>query len=622
MAAKNPLAARHPPGVPIYIPGKGWKHRYGVILPVAMPSWNLELLCWAYRWETGLDPITHLRKALEILQPGSVWHEWREQRFRSLCEPAYANRVGATRIFNISWVGCGAGGKTADAGVFAVHWWMVDPANTVVALCSTSKQKMRQRVWPVVQECWIGIKNRMEEDHVTGPHMLNSTMELQALKGDSKHAVFGQAVEAGELATAVERLKGVHAKRIMLVIDEAPGVEEAIYHCIPNMLKGCTEFVLVNSGNGPLTHIDAFSRVCAPVRGWKSITVDSLEWETQAVPAYQLPPGHCLHFDGTKSPNVRAGKTLYPFLYKWEDWQRVKDNATIQRTPAFWSQDRGFWVPEGFINTVLTEEMIEQGNARGAVRFDGPTTPIGSLDPGFGGDNCTLRFGRMGRLADKRLAVQIDERHVIPILVDAVDKDGKKLPPEYQIADRVMDESRKRGVKPGYFGVEATGTGRGVAAVLIQQWGEIVWIESGGRATDEPASEEDERPAREVFDRRITQQYFRVANFVKSGQLGGLIDDDIIQFCARTYDYVNKKYYLEKKEDLKVRLGRSCDDADSVCVLVEVATRHGMQTIGPRAERMMSQFDREIRLQQRVYAEANLYQEERAPWDADERPLF
>lgn len=109
---------------------------------------------------------------------------------------------------------------------------------------------------------------------------------------------------------------------------------------------------------------------------------------------------------------------------------------------------------------------------------------------------------------------------------------------------------------------------------------------------------------------------------MKGGQLGGLIDDDIIQFCARTYDYVNKKYYLEKKEDLKVRLGRSCDDADSVCVLVEVATRHGMQTIGPRAERMMSQFDREIKLQQRVYAEANLYQEERAPWDADERPLF
>lgn len=400
----------------------------------------------------------------------------------------------------------------------------------------------------------------------------------------------------------------------MLVIDEAPGVEEAVFRCIPNMLKGCEDFILVNCGNGPLTHLDAFSRVCTPERGWSSVSVDSDAWKTKPVSEYQLPPGHCLHFDGTKSPNVKAGKTLFPFLYTWENWLRVRNDPIIQRTPEFWSQDRGFWPPEGFVNTVLTEELIEQGNARAQLVFDSETTPIGAVDPAFGGDDCILRFGFMGRLQNGKIGVQITERLVIPVLVDALDRDGKKLTADQQIADRVFDEARKRNVKPLYFGVEATGTGRSIGAFLTQQWGEIIWVESGGKPSMLPASEEDERLAKDVYDRRITELWFSVQAFVRGKQLGGLIREDVEEFCSRTYDYVNKKYYLEKKEDLKPRLGRSPDSADSVAVLIEVARqRGGMKTIGPRGERMMSMWDREIKLQTQVYAEQNLYQPEVNP---------
>jgi hypothetical protein len=44
--------------------------------------------------------------------------------------------------------------------------------------------------------------------------------------------------------------------------------------------------------------------------------------------------------------------------------------------------------------------------------------------------------------------------------------------------------------------------------------------------------------------------------------------------------------------------------------LVEVARQLGMHTRGPRGERMKSMWDKEILIQQKVYAENSLYQEE------------
>lgn len=605
---KKPTADKN---APKKLPNGLFKHKYGMCYATPMPEWWIELRAWFERWPSGLNPVEHLKRYFAMVHPECLWNEWRESMMQSLTDEEFVYRSGQTTIRNVCWVGPGASGKTASAGDFAFAWWIADSTNSAVILTSTAKGKIKQRVWPLIQSRFVEYKQACEEVGATSPHMLNSTLELQAFKGDSKNAIFAQAIESGELAQAIEKIKGVHRPRIMLVVDEAPGTPDAVYSCIPNMQKGCNELIVLSIGNGPMTHVDCFSRCCTPVGGWGAITVESEAWVTRPVPEFQLPRGRCLHFDGTKSPNVKARKTLFPFLYTWENWQLAQSNPDFQRTAAFYSQDRGFWPPEGFLRTVLTEEMIERGNARGQVAFAGSMVPVGSLDSGFGGDNCTLRFGHRGKLGNGKMALQIEERIIIPILVDAVDpKTGKKLPAEYQIAEFVIREAQKRNVDPTNFGIECTGTGRGAAAVLTQEWGEVIWCESGGRPSEMPASEEDPRPAREVYDRRITELWFSVRAFVEGAQIGGLNDDDVIQFCARQYDFISKKYVLEKKEDLKPRLGRSCDDADSCAVLVEVCRRHGMQTIGPRADRMMSTWDREIKVQQNLYAEEGLYQQE------------
>ena len=560
-----------------------YRHKYGVALRGPALPWQLELLCWSQRLPTGMGEFYHLRRAIELMLPESSWHAWREQRFQSLCDEDDAYHMGNITIRNHSWAGCAASGKTFDAAVFGFFFWLAAPDISYTVLTSTSATKIKQRAWPVIQECYIAAKTLMEEQNLIAPHMLNSSMMLQAMKGDDKHAIFAQAIRPGEVAKAVENLRGVHAPRICCIIDEATGAPEAVYRTIPNMLKGCQEFVLINSANGPMTHLDCFSKLCVPVQGWTAISAQTPRWNTKPVADYQLPGGVCHHFSGADSPNVKAAKTVFPYLYTYENWLRAEENPDIQRTVEFFSQDLGFWPPEGFLNTVLTEELIERGNARGNVEITSQTDAIAGLDPGFGGDKCVLRFGQMGRNRSGKLCVQLTESITILILVDLIE-DGKKLPAEYQISRRVIEECSKRGVKPEFLGVECSGTGRGVAAVLIQEFGEIVSVESGGAPSDLQASEEDERAATEVYDRRITEIWFSVQAFVRASHLGGLNEEEVQQFCARTYTKPTRKYVLEKKEDLKLRLTRSPDDADACAVLIDVARQRGMHTRGKRAD--------------------------------------
>lgn len=597
---------------------RGYVHKYGVLCGAKLDPWRLELICWYKRHPTGISPYQHLRRAAELLVPDSVWHPWRVERFQSLCDDDDAFHVGDVTIRNQAWVGPGSAGKTADAALFGYLFWLAAPDISYVILTSTSKQKIRQRAWSVIQECHLATRSILDEGDSCG-HMLNSTLELQAERGDSKHSIFAQAIETGEVPKAVQNLLGVHAPRICVIIDEAPGTPDAIYHTISNMFKGSQEVVIISIGNGPQTRLDCFSRVCTPFNGWESVSVDSERWKTAALPEFQFPPGICLHFDGTKSPNVIAGRTIYPFLYTHEDWLRVKDNPDAQRTVSFWSQDRGYWPPEGFVNTVLTEAQIERGNARGQLVFDGTTTPIGALDSGFGGDKCIARFGRMGRLRGGKLGVQIDECIEIPILVGMKDVTGKPVPAEYQIANRVIPMTATRGVSANNFGVECSGTGRGIAAILIQEWGEIIPVESGGKPSDLPASEEDERPSTEVYDRRITELWFSVQAFVRGCQLGGLTQSDVRQFCTRTYTYASKKYSVEKKEDpknpnikadLKQRLGGSPDEADAIAVLIDVARQRGMHTRGPRTDRIAKRYAGELEAQTALFNPDTFYQPE------------
>jgi len=520
----------------------------------------------------GLGKFEHFRNFASLILPPLDWNPWLERQLRSLCDDTYATRHANGAVFrNVAWVGCGAAGKTFASGLYAWLWWIVDMKNSIVVLTSTTKDMLRRRVWPVLCALRSATIDVASGQRLTAGHILPSSTTIQCERGNDKYAIFAMAVAHGETPKAVDNLKGIHAPRILLVIDEATGTPEGIFETVPNMRKACEDFTMLTISN-PFSHLDPGGRICMPVGGWNSIGVDSEEWETKGVPEWQIDPGICLHFDGWHSPNKEAGKTIYPHIYTFEDYQMSAQRSADRLTLNHWRQDRGFWPPEGSCNTVMSEALIENRNGFGDFEWYTQAVPCAGLDPAFGGDECILQFGRVGTLADGTLAVQLTETLPVGFLT------SQQAEVEYEIATQVIAACQSRGVRPEHLGMDATGIGRGIYSVISKLWNPSVRaIEFGGNATADPASVSDSRPGSEVYDNRVTQLWFDVRDLMDSGQLRGLTRQQAIQFCSREYEIVaGHRYRLNDKAKCKKRLGRSPDQADAVAVLCSVARQMGV----------------------------------------------
>jgi hypothetical protein len=58
-----------------------------------------------------------------------------------------------------------------------------------------------------------------------------------------------------------------------------------------------------------------------------------------------------------------------------------------------------------------------------------------------------------------------------------------------------------------------------------------------------------------------------------------LSEQSVKEFCSRTYEFMSRRYLVEPKRKMKVRLGYSPDYADSIAVLAEVARRNGLKAV-------------------------------------------
>lgn len=526
------------------------------------------------RWLGATTPATRwtaMRAFIALVWPEIEWNPWLEDQLQSTCDPRAITKEGETRITVLSWTGPGGAGKTFSSAVLAASFFLAAPEDTCVTLTSTSKTAMGGRVWAVVKDLYDAA---FHPD--TGAkfdwHLINSRKVLQWPRGDEKHNIACFAVEQGELQKSVDQIKGRHTGRMLLIVDEANSTPDAIFHVIHNMKKGCHELVVLVIGNA-LSYFDNHGRACEPKLGWPSISIDEARWQTKGVDEWRLPPGLCCHYDGDKSPNVLAGKTLYPHIYTYENWLEARKWGT--ESIQYWSQDRGFWAPEGMVNTVFSDPLIARCDGTGFHEFIRDRVVYAFLDPGFGGDRCVLQLADVGELDDGKYGIQLRQ----PLYIEArVDKEQER---DYQISRAVIEHCKAENVHPSQFGSDATGIGRGVHALIAAEWSdEAQRVEWGGMAGDAPSSQADGRPAKEVYETKVTELWFRCREFLEAHQLKGLGIEAIKQFCSREYSKKGRRYKLSTKPECKAKLGYSPDEADAIAGLCEVVRRNGISPQG------------------------------------------
>jgi len=565
---------------------------------------------WAFGWRMNNPGMPRRPKlfqqlAEEIYPKHFEWHDWTWKVVETLCDVPSQEEGKAVKL--AAFPGCASAAKTYNIVGFAVVWWLCNPAESSVTLVSTTVKSLRRRGWAEVQKCYDGLGNDKPGNFV------DSRMLWQAELGDDKNAVIGRAVEEGAIHKVADDIKGVHTRRQMVIIDEATSVPEAIYEACANLYSYPEEFLLVCIGN-PRNRLDAFGRFCEPDAGWLSVSVDSEEWAARPFGACGGAKPTVVTFDAEKSPNILAERVVSRHLPTKESVDKARA-ASGGQTPHYWQNFRGFWAPDNLEKTVFTESALVTFEGSGKHRFSGDNFQIiGAFDPAYtsGGDRAALRFAKLGEIEGEKWGIELMPPIIIPINAASTN------PAHYQLAEQVRRQCERVQVgehrlvcPPQNLGVDDSGEG-GLCDVLYRTWSQRIHrIEFGGSASAEPCSLEDVRPADEVYMNKRAEMWFRARDALNSGQLKGIDPETATELVSMEFSDKRAKLVLMPKKDYRAKFGKSCDLADTVAILLEVARLKGfaLAPLGETAKALTAVGDT-FKAQQEVYGEPSYSDEE------------
>lgn len=502
---------------------------------------------------TGKGAALHGMQAADMIwrKPGMEifdWNPWIIDAFEAHCSSD-----------EIILAGPSSASKTFGAGLYATMFWACAPLESGVLTCSTTLDGLKKRIWGEIRKLYMHFNSQKD---LRAGNLVDSKTAIQTTKGDMKLGMFGLAVAAGEENKALGRIIGFHPPRILVIVDELTDVGWSIVEACTNLFTAKKKAQFIGIGN-PLSHFDSHGKMAEPDAGWDSITVNDSKWKTKR-------GGVCIHFDGFKSPNITAGKTLWKYLITQYDIDKTALDYG-ENSPQMWRMRRGFWCPEGTVRSVLTESIIQKFRAMEPATWRGEFTNGAALDPAFeGGDKCVLRHIRWGEGEGG-----IEQMFLMENWVVKVDLTSSE-PVHFQIARQVKAKCIEWNVECRNFAMDSTGEGGGLASIIATEWGtDFLRVEFGGKASDLPVSKINSKRCSDEYFNRVTEIWHSFRTAVMNGQVRGLDPQTAIEFCTRLFT-VETKIRLESKTDMKKRMnGRSPDYADAAAVACQLVISRG-----------------------------------------------
>lgn len=496
---------------------------------------------------TGAGRHQHSILLTQMWRPSFEWQDWSLKADYDFCN----NQRSAI---------CGGGGssKSFTAGDYALKFFFCAADITAVVIASTSIDAARKRIYKSVSTGYSEITRRIGRMGETVP-VSSPKPAIRAAKDDYVHGIYVVPVEQGDVEKAISAIKGYHAQRMLIIRDESDAISQAIIDVEANLRIGTIEFQTIDLGNLP-SSLNPLGKQMEVSPGKPITEALGTEWTSHK-------GVKCLRFDGEQSPNIRDKG-------KWTGLMTEADRADIERqaggknTRTYYVMVRGLPPPEGVDDTILSESLLHAHLAFDKVTWQSSFISFASLDPGLGGDPCIYRTFKRGTDTGGAFRVLLNEVIEIPIIVD-----DPTNPPEYQIAAKVKSLCQARGIVPEEFIAGTTGIGSGTAATLQREWSPKIQIcEEGGAPSDMIVSEEDARPANELYDRKVTEVWMSIREFVQAGIIRGMDEKTAIQLCQRKWEFKGKKKSIQKKEEMP----KSPNEADALGFAVELLRRKGI----------------------------------------------
>jgi hypothetical protein len=570
--------------MPTKSPGKPRRAKYGMLFPGHWSVLDIELYCFktarsaeqgglgqeehfwrivAYLWGPK-NPIGNRTKVF-------IRNPWSESMIHEACEQRY--------------IGIGGPAACSKSETFAL-WllinYLANPRNVLGIMLSTSLKEARKRIWGSLVELVRAIPAPGLPLKVADSLGI-IRYDSPSFKASDKSSLSLIAAERKQEKEAIGKLIGMHNNFVIVVADELSELTDSILeYALPGgNLTSNPRYQFVGLAN-PDGYYDSFAKLWKPKEGWLSISVESERWETEH--------GIGLHFDAMKSPNVLAGRIVFPlpgapdqsFLPTIEKIEDAKKAEGGENSIRFWRMVRGFMSPIGQEDLIYNQvDIVKFKGDEPAIWNDEPTIKGAALDPGFtnGGDRSIATLGTIGTTIHgiRTLCFELREELV-------ADVTNKEEGHSEQIARLFKDFCARHGVSPENAAVDSTGAGGPFCDIVNMVWSTaILRVNFGGRASDQPVSMTDPALGVERYHNRVTEIWYSGKELLRQGQLKGISPELAREMCIRRYGTtgVAKRIYAESKLDMKLRTGgKSPDIADSAFILVALCReRHGFTAI-------------------------------------------
>lgn len=380
--------------------------------------------------------------------------------------------------------------------------------------------------------------------------------------------------------------QGIHAKYVLVVIDEACGVNKNLYDAIDALATNEHARVLaIGNPDDPASH---FASVCKPGSGW-----------------------HTIHLDGLRSPNMTYDRIVGPdpSQPKWPllaalmeaegipySTEEVTDNLRPFLIDERWIEERiERWcgVPRSVIGTLTTEALHDmvRNRSAGSALF---TAKVRGIFPDSASEGViplgwiTQAVNRWKALQDYNGNVPASERAAVPgprvvgVDVARTGNDETCLAVRYgsyvselhrmrvtdtmEVANRVAKYLHEPGSSAA---VDVIGIGAGVYDRLRQMKNEAAIIGTPVVFNASRQSGRKDKLGQFHFfnDRAAAWWGLREKLDPAFGSKLALPDDEemIEELAAPKFTlYANGRLKVESKEDIKRRIGRSTDSADAI----------------------------------------------------------
>jgi len=522
---------------------------------------------------------------------------------------------GNKKILNL--IGSQNSGKSAAGVRIAFACMFIDPEYSVVYVANPFDNAADSTVWGDIEELWDQLveahPNTTGKGYTDAPSLFpwgrkyaNRSLEFIPNIPKAGRIELRNVKHVGKFKGSKMRGKDVNRGVMLVDIDEVNEIENTSFITTLANTSSQEGFFCYTSQNFKNPD-DMGGRMTEPNGQFGGpSSFDALNIE-QDIFWHSAASSITLRFDGHKSPNILAGRVIYPKLFKEADRQRLLQDYGEQ-SPDYYSQVRSFPVRGDETNSVLSQAKISSSRHKDTFfTMQGALTNVGFCDPAFGGrDKAVFGWGGFGPASvtdaegnqqSAELIVFKDHFHTLPLVKDATYNDwwfarmraadiatrdftiGAEISYEDQIAIQCKELCKRNGIPSANFGYDFS-----MRPDIVSSMNRMMGFASNAfdynQAPEGVFLQNIKQNSEDCCKNRCTELAFLAADYFLTKQVrgGSYIDSATTQLSRTLYTTVNRKYVAEGKKEYKARWQQvSPDMRDVLMGIAGMAHRRGFR---------------------------------------------